>query len=96
MPLRKLTEQPDQAYMDSCVGEYYCDDAQSHFEVACRDGKLWMQHLRHPTYPMHYMGGDNFTYDGYKVRFVRDEQGHVTGYLFNSPHLRDIPFTKVK
>lgn len=94
--LRRLTQQPEQTYMERCVGEYYCDDAQSHFEIACEDGRLWVKHLRFRPQQLHWLGEDSFFYDKYKIRFVRDEQDRVTGYLFSSPHLRKVEFTKVK
>lgn len=96
LPLRKITQAPAQEYMAKCAGQYYCDDMQGHFEVVHRNGKLYMEHLRFQPQQLHWLGEDTFFYEKYKVTFVRDEQGNVTGYLFNSPHLRNVEFTKVK
>jgi hypothetical protein len=91
-----MEQVPSQEYMEKCVGEYYCDDAQSHFEIAFEDGGLWLKHLRFAPRKLHLLEGDTFFCSNYKIRFLWDESGKVTGYLFNSAHLFDVPFQKVK
>ena len=93
--LEKLTDYPAADYLDACVGKYYCDDVQGFFDVAHRDGKLYMEHLRFKPQELHYLGDDTFFYDKFKIRFTW-EGGKVTGHLVSSPHLTDVEFVKIK
>lgn len=94
--LVKLADAPAEINPAQYVGEYYCDDAQSHFEVAYENGDLWMKHLRFRPKKLHWNKDDEFYYEEYRLCFTRNEEGAVNGYLFNSPHLRDLKFVKVK
>ena len=93
--VEKLKEYPAQDYLEACVGKYYCDDVEGFFDVAYRDGRLWMEHLRFAPQKLHWIGEDTFFYDKFKIRFVWDG-GKVTGHLVSSPHLRNVEFIKVK
>lgn len=94
--LEKLADYPDQEYLERCVGHYYCEDVQGFFDVACRDGKLYMEHLRFAPQALYFLGNDTFFYDKYKHRFTWDEDGNCTGFLVSSPHLQNVEFVKWK
>ena len=94
--LEKLTDYPEPNYLEGCVGKYYCDDVQGFFDVAYRDGKLWMEHLRFAPQELHWLGEDLFFYDKFKIRFTWGQEGKANGFLVTSPHLRNVEFVKVK
>lgn len=94
--LKKIGQDMDPATMEQYLGEYYCDDAQSHFEIGAGNDTLLVKHLRFRPRKLLWLGGDDFRYDEYKIHFTRDAQGAVNGYLFSSPHLRNVEFVKVK
>ena len=93
--MRKLEDTIDAELGLACAGTYICDDAQARFRVAYRDGCLYLQHWRHPEEKLYRLSGEEFFYKNRRIRFCRDAEGQVTGYLFNSGHLRDVEFTKV-
>lgn len=77
------------------VGSYYCKDAQGHFDVVYENGCLYLKHLRHGTKPLYPAQEDLFFYAMKSMRFFRDADGNVAGYLYSSGHLTDIPFVKL-
>lgn len=95
MVLRKLTEVLDSAKAQDYEGEYRCEDAQSRFTIVWENDQLLLKHWRFAPKVLHYLAQDTFFCGMHSYRFVRDEQGKVTGYLFNSGHLSDLPFIKV-
>lgn len=94
--LKKIGQDMDPATMEQYLGEYYCDDAQSHFEIGAGTDSLLLKHLRFRPDKLLWMGGDDFRSGEHKYHFTRDEQGAVNGYLFSSPHLRNVEFVKVR
>lgn len=96
MELRKLTETVPAEQGSAYAGEYYFDDAQSHFTVCWEDGRLWLDHLRHGRRELNWLKDDVFFYGLREITFTRDEHGEVNGYLLNQKQLRDIPFQKIK
>lgn len=94
--LTKLVDYPAPDYLERCVGHYYCDDVQGFFDVAYRDGKLYMEHLRFQPQALYWLGDDTFFYDKYKHQFTFDDAGNCTGFLVSSPHLRNVEFVKWK
>ena len=94
----RLTRLPETVIGDQaeqCPGAYYCDDAQSHFEIAVREGKLYICHLRHGEHLLYRLDGDQFVYDKYRIKFRRNENGQVDGFYFSSLHLRNVEFKKI-
>ena len=77
------------------VGSYYCKAAHGHFDIISENGCLYLKHLRHGTSALFPAGEDFFFYAMKTLKFCRNEQGQVTGYLYSSGHLTDIPFEKV-
>ena len=94
MQLRKLTETVDPGIAPDYVGDYFCQDAESHFTVIWEDEKLLLKHWRFAPKALHYLKDDTFFSGMNSYRFLRDEAGKVTGFLFNSGHLTDFPFIK--
>lgn len=92
---QQLSGVPEEPFMVACQGNYYCEDMQGHYEVVFRDGGLWMENLRHGPQRLYWLGENRFFYDKFFVRFVQDPAGKVTGYLVDSPHLRNVEFRRV-
>lgn len=95
MELRRLTARISPEYAQKCVGSYYCADAQGQFDIAYENGDLWIKHIRFAPQKLTWLEGDTFLYGSKFITFQHDETEKVTGYLYNSGHLVDIPFQKV-
>ena len=93
--LIRLEEFPEPELLDQCPGKYYCDDVQSHYEIAAQDGRLYMDHLRHGRKQLYRIEKDHFIFDMFHVRFCRNAENQITGYLVSSPHLRNVEFRKI-
>lgn len=96
MILRKLDQQLSPEQARQYVGRYYNEEAQATFRVVLRTDGLWLEHIRHRPAKLNWLEADQFFHGMYRETFCRDENGKVTGYLFNSGHLRDILLTKIQ
>lgn len=96
MELRKITAQVNPEYAEGCVGSYYCADAQGQFDIAYENGNLWVKHIRFAPQKLTWLESDTFFYGSKFITFQHDETGKVTGYLYNSGHLTDVSFQKIR
>ena len=89
---RKISEDLAQQY----IGSYYADECQALWHITCEDGMLYWNHMRHGSFPMYWMDGDSFLCGSRQIRFTRNAEGKVDGYLYTVDQIRDLPFEKVK
>ena len=96
MHLRKFHTVVPEEYAKACVGTYYADECQAIWTVTYEDGKLWWNHLRHGSQEMHWLEGDDFFCGLRKIRFTKNAEGKIDGYLYTLNQIRNLRFEKVK
>jgi CubicO group peptidase (beta-lactamase class C family) len=80
------------------AGTYRSTELDVGWEIAARDGKLWMQRRKFPAAAMTPLMKDSFlaSTDGGEalIEFHRDAQGRVTGFAISAGRVRHIEFTR--
>lgn len=94
MHMRKITDYVDEAYMQKCVGRYYCAEAEGIWNVVIKDGKLVMENLRHPDKVLNWLQGDEFFTGLTKIQFIPEEDGSVNRFLYSTTQARNMKFER--
>jgi len=87
---------PEQAVLYS--GTYLSEELGAFYSVSYRSGGLLLQHRRYGDIPLTYLIGDTFRGDRWwlrSLRFIKDEEGRVTGFGMTGERVRDLMFNKV-
>lgn len=64
--------------------------------VVYADGNLYWEHLRHGRQRLYKVAENTFVYGSQTLRFVKNGIGKITGCLYNTSQIRDLPFMKKK
>ena len=79
-------------------GRYFSDELESFYEIKINSGKLVAVHRRLPSIPLRLVSKDNFRGNSAfffrQVRFVRDPNGRVNGFLLSGGRFADLLFKK--
>lgn len=94
MEVRKLEGYVDQAYMEKCVGRYYCAECEGIWEVVIKDGKLVMENLRHPDKVLYWLKDDEFFTGMTKIEFIREADGSINELRYSTTQARNMRFVK--
>jgi len=87
---------PEQAVL--YAGTYLSEELGAFYSVRYRSGQLLLQHRRYGDIPLTYLIGDTFRGDRWwlrSLRFIKDEEGRVTGFALTGERVRDLMFSKV-
>jgi hypothetical protein len=77
-------------------GAYYSDEIDSVYRVAVKEGKLTLLRKKFPPVSLEPAFADAFTTGSSlgTIRFTRDPQRHVTGFIAGSGRVRNLQFEK--
>ena len=87
---------PEQAV--SYAGMYLSEELGAFYSVRYENGRLRLRHRRYGDLPLTHLIGDTFRGDQWwlrSVRFLRDEEGRVTGFAMTGDRVRNLRFDKV-
>jgi len=78
------------------TGAYYSDEIDSTYRVAMQDGKLTLLRKKFPAVPLQAAFTDAFTTGSLlgTIKFTRDQQQHVTGFIASGGRIRNLRFEK--
>jgi len=78
------------------TGAYYSDEIDSTYRVAIQDGKLTLLRKKFPAVPLQAAFTDAFTTGSLlgTIKFTRDQQQHVTGFIASGGRIRNLRFEK--
>ena len=94
MEMRKIEGYVDRAYMEKCVGRYYCAECEGIWNVAIKDGKLVMENLRHPDKVLYWLQADEFFTGLTKIVFKHDADGSVNEFRYSTNQARNMKFVR--
>jgi len=86
---------PTPAQLTDYVGQYQSDEIELIYRMAIQDGKLVLERLQSRPSPLEPAIRDLFTHPLANIRFVRDAQGKVTGFILNSGRILNSRFRRV-
>jgi hypothetical protein len=78
-------------------GDYLSPELQTTYTLAVKDGQLIAGHPRNPDTHLEPTDADQFSGDNWwfgKVRFVRDENKKITGFVLSGSRVRNLSFVK--
>lgn len=95
---RAKTYAPTQEDMKAFAGQYESNEMGSVMEIVTEKNGLQMRYYRNPAKVINLspVDTDTFMLGMMTVRFLRDKNGRVTGYLYSNPVVRNISFSKLK
>ena len=94
MEMRKIEGYVDQAYMEKCVGRYYCAECEGIWNVVIKDGKLVMENLRHPDKTLYWLKDDEFFTGLTKIVFKHEADGTVNEFRYSTNQARNMKFVR--
>lgn len=94
MEVRKLEGYVDEAYMEKCVGRYYCAECEGIWEVVIQDGKLALDNLRHGTHVLNWLQADEFFTGMTKIVFKHEADGSVNEFRYSTTQARNMKFVR--
>ncbi len=86
---------PEQAV--SYAGTYLSEELGAVYSVVYDKGRLGLRHMRYGDIPLTHLIGDTFRCDRWwlrSVRFIKDEEGRVTGFAMTGDRVRNLRFDK--
>lgn len=94
MEMRKIEGYVSQAYMEKCVGRYYCAECEGIWNVAIKDGKLVMENLRLPDKVLYWLQADEFFSGLTKIVFKHEADGSVNAFSYSTNQARNMKFER--
>ena len=85
---------PSAAELAAYVGTYRSDEVEPSFEIALKNGKLALVRLKAPTATLDPLFPDTFSTPAGVIKFTRDAQGRVTGFVLEAGRVRGMKFWK--
>lgn len=79
------------------VGEYYCDELNTTYNLIIRDSKLTAIHMRHPDIELHPTFAEEFISKLWwfsQIGFNRNEKGQILGFTLNCSRVKNLFFEK--
>ena len=87
---------PEQAV--SYAGTYLSEELGAVYTVVYDKGRLGLRHRRNGELTLTHLVGDTFRGDQWwlrSVRFIKDEEGRVTGFAMTGDRVRNLKFDKI-
>ena len=94
MELRKLESKADPAFLEKCVGRYYCEECEGIWELRVNDGELVMANLRHGDRKVHWLRGNEFFMGLTKIEITPEADGSVNRFLYSTSQARNMKFVR--
>jgi len=85
---------PTPAQLADYVGQYQSDEIEPVYRMAIQDGKVVLERLKSGPSPLAPAIKDLFTNPLGNIRFVRDAQGKVAGFILNRGRILNFRFKK--
>jgi CubicO group peptidase (beta-lactamase class C family) len=86
--------EPTGAELGEYAGAYVSEEIDPVYSLAVQDGKLQLTRLKHKPDLLKPMVKDAFTGDIGTVRFTRDANQRITGFILNAGRIRNFKFAK--
>ena len=75
-------------------GDYYSEEIEVTFKLVLKEGKLFFVHKNAPKPPLQPTLQDTFAVRGFKIRFFRDEEKGISGFILNAGRVKNLRFNK--
>lgn len=85
---------PGGAEIAEYTGTYVSEEIDPLYRIVADDGKLTLVRLKHEAEKLRPAVRDVFTGEIGTVRFARDANGHVSGFVLNGGRIQNFHFTK--
>ena len=85
---------PTAAQLADCVGQYQSEEIEPIYRMAIQNGRLVLERIKSGPSPLSPAIKDLFTNPLGNIRFVRDAQGKVTGFILNRGRILNFRFKK--
>jgi len=85
---------PSASELSSCVGPYYSEEIEPVYVIKVDDGKLVLHRLKNQPDTLRPITRDLFAGSVGIIRFTRNAQGQVSGFVLNGNRVRNMRFQK--
>ncbi len=85
---------PTAAELADYAGSYVSEEIEPVYRMVVQDGKLTLTRLKHKPAPLEPRTVDVFTTEIGTIRFTRDSNHRVSGFVLNSGRIRNFRFTR--
>ena len=85
---------PTAAELADYAGSYVSQEIEPVYRMVVQDGKLTLTRLKHKPAPLEPRTLDVFTAEIGTIRFTRDPNHRVSGFVLNSGRIRNFRFTR--
>jgi CubicO group peptidase (beta-lactamase class C family) len=85
---------PSTSELSSCVGFYYSEEIEPIYVMKIDDGKLMLNTLKNKPDTLRPITPDLFAGSIGTIRFKRNAQRQVSGFVLNADHVRNMRFQK--
>ena len=86
--------QPSATELAEYAGAYVSEEIDPVYRIILQDGKLSLARLKHKPESLQSMVRDVFTVDTGTVRFTRDANQHISGFVLNAGRIQNFRFSK--
>jgi CubicO group peptidase (beta-lactamase class C family) len=86
--------QPSATELAEYAGAYVSEEIDPVYRIVLQDGKLSLARLKHKPETLQPMVRDVLTVDTGTVRFTRDANQHISGFVLNSGRIQNFRFSK--
>lgn len=98
-PVRKPVDKPETIgvpieMLVEYEGRFYSEEILAGFEIALREGHLYMRRGEDLVAPLLAVAKDRFRVRGWTIQFIRDAQNQISGFLLSSGRVRNLLFRK--
>jgi CubicO group peptidase (beta-lactamase class C family) len=80
--------------MREYTGNFHSPEVQTAFQILFREGRLYLCRNGGQNFPMLASAKDQFRVRGWTIRFIRDEEGKISGFRLSSGRVRNLLFGK--
>ena len=85
---------PTEAELGAFAGTYRSDEIEPAFRIVLKDGKLILERLKGAPAELQPLFADTFSTDAGVLRFSRDAQGRISGFVLEAGRVRGMKFWK--
>jgi hypothetical protein len=85
---------PSAAQLAEYPGAYVSDEIDPIFRVSLQDGKLTLNQLKRKPEPLRPVTQDVFLGDTDTIRFTRDANRQISGFMLDSDRIQNFQFTR--
>ena len=81
--------------IEEYAGSYLSEELDIIFKILKKDGKLYLIAPRKPESLLQPIIKDCFKAGRFKIRFIRDKEGKISGFLLNAGRVRNLEFKRL-